>query len=46
MVPSTGDQKLNICRNIIRELMAKDSAQRERFPGKKCVISSFLMTLL
>ena len=46
MVPSTGDQKLNIYRNIIRELMARDHAQRERFPGKRCVISSFLMTML
>lgn len=46
MVPSTGGQKLNICRNIIRGLMAKANAQRERFPGKKCVISSFLMTIL
>lgn len=35
MVPSTRDQKLNICRNIIRGLMAIASAQRERFPGKK-----------
>lgn len=34
MVASTGDQKLNICGNIIRGLMAKANAQRERFPGK------------
>lgn len=30
MVPSTGDQNLNICRNIIRGLMAKANARRER----------------
>lgn len=48
MVPSTGDQNLNICRNIIRGLMAKANARRERkkrFPGKKkSAISSFLIT--
>ena len=38
MLPSTGDQNLNICRNIIRGLMAKANARRERkkdFQGKK-----------
>lgn len=41
MVPSTRDQKLNICRNIIRELIARDNAQRERFPGKKMCYKQF-----
>lgn len=41
MVPSTGDQNLNICRNIIRGLMAKANARRGRkkdFQEKKKVL--------
>lgn len=36
MIPPTRDQIVNTCKNIIRRLMAKANAQRERYSGKMC----------